>query len=175
MTFCRYDSVKPVTLRRSRTSTTTTSPRRTFTFDTDPYPVGARTHWFTQFGETGPHRLYVGEVEGTVIGYATSTPFKARSAYRTSVETTIYVHPEHWRRGFGEQLMAWADRRARTDGYESVTLWVMEKNQGARSFYETLGWIFDGSTRSQEIQHVSVNKVRYTRDLTAPSRGPLKP
>ena len=74
------------------------------TFDTDPYPVGARTHWFTQFGDTGPHRLYVGEVDGAVIGYATSTPFKARSAYRTSVETTIYLHPEHTGQGYGARL-----------------------------------------------------------------------
>ena len=74
------------------------------TFDTDPFPVGARTHWFTQFTEMGPHRLYVGTVGSTVIGYTTSTPFKDRPAYRTSVETTVYLHPEHTGHGHGSQL-----------------------------------------------------------------------
>ncbi len=74
------------------------------TFDTDPFAVGARTHWFTQFAETGPHRLYVGVVADTVVGYATSTAFKERAAYRTSVETTCYLHPDHTGHGYGSAL-----------------------------------------------------------------------
>lgn len=74
------------------------------TFDTDPFAVGARTHWFTQFGDTGPHRLFVGTVADTVVGYTTSTPFKERAAYRTSVETTVYLHPDHTGHGYGSVL-----------------------------------------------------------------------
>lgn len=74
------------------------------TFDTEPFAVGARTHWFTQFGEAGPHRLYVGLVDDVVVGYATSTPFKDRAAYRTSVETTVYLHPGHTGQGYGGSL-----------------------------------------------------------------------
>lgn len=74
------------------------------TFDTEPFAVGARTQWFTQFAATGPHRLLVAESDTSVIGYASSTPFKARPAYRTSVETTIYLDPNQLGCGLGLRL-----------------------------------------------------------------------
>ena len=78
--------------------------RTHITFDTEPFAVGARTQWFTQFAATGPHRLYVAELEDGVVGYATSSPFKPKSAYRTSVETTIYLDPAHTGNGYGRIL-----------------------------------------------------------------------
>lgn len=74
------------------------------TFDTEAFAIGARTQWFTQFSEEGPHRLFVVEEDDTVAGYASSTPFKNRPAYGTSVETTIYLDPERTGRGLGIQL-----------------------------------------------------------------------
>lgn len=74
------------------------------TFDTEPFAVGARTQWFTQFASTGPYRLLVAELNGRVVGYACSTQFNARAAYATSVETTVYLHPDHMGAGIGTRL-----------------------------------------------------------------------
>lgn len=74
------------------------------TFDTEPFAVGARTQWFNQFSNTGPYRLLVAELESDVVGYAASMQFKSRPAYRTSVETTIYLQPAAVGRGLGQQL-----------------------------------------------------------------------
>lgn len=74
------------------------------TFDTEPFAVGARTHWFTQFTESGPHRLYVGEADEQVVGYACSQPFKVKPGYSTSVETSVYLDPEHTGCGMGTRL-----------------------------------------------------------------------
>jgi len=76
------------------------------TFDTEPFAVGARTQWFTQFAESGPYRLLVGEVDGEVIAYASSSMFKPKPAYSTSVETTIYMADLHKGYGHGTQLYA---------------------------------------------------------------------
>ena len=46
------------------------------TFDVEPFVVGARTQWFTQFAETGPYRLMVAQAGDGVAGYACSTQFK---------------------------------------------------------------------------------------------------
>jgi phosphinothricin acetyltransferase len=46
----------------------------------------------------------VAEEQGAIAGYAYATPWKARSAYRFSVETTVYVAPGHVRRGVGAAL-----------------------------------------------------------------------
>lgn len=74
------------------------------TFDTDAFAVGARTQWFTQFANTGPHRLLVGQLDDDIVGYATSVRFKDKPAYRTSVETTIYIHADKLGRGYGTKL-----------------------------------------------------------------------
>ncbi len=41
----------------------------------------------------------VAEFEGRVVGYAYAGPYRARPAYRYSVENSVYVAPEALRRG----------------------------------------------------------------------------
>lgn len=74
------------------------------TFDTEPFAVGGRTQWFNQFSNTGPYQLLVAEIESRVVAYASSTQFKARPAYNTSVETAIYNRPDQCGHGVGTAL-----------------------------------------------------------------------
>ena len=46
----------------------------------------------------------VAEEGGAIVGYAYAAPWKARSAYRFSVETTVYVARGHLGRGVGTEL-----------------------------------------------------------------------
>ncbi len=74
------------------------------TFDVRPYRLEERAAWFGQFHTVGPYRLYVAEGESCVVGYACSTPFRPKPAYATSVETTVYLAPEHTAKGIGGLL-----------------------------------------------------------------------
>lgn len=74
------------------------------TFDTEPFAVNQRIQWFNQFAETGRYRLLVAESEDGILGYASSTVFKPRAAYNTSVETTIYLAAGETGNGIGFQL-----------------------------------------------------------------------
>jgi phosphinothricin acetyltransferase len=56
--------------------------------------------------ETGPHRLLVATDGDTIVGYATSGRLREKPAYLTSVETTVYVHPDRHSRGIGTRLYA---------------------------------------------------------------------
>ena len=51
-----------------------------------------------------PH--LVAEVEGRVAGYAYAGPYRARVAYRFTVEDSVYVAPEATGRGLGSLLLA---------------------------------------------------------------------
>lgn len=75
------------------------------TFDTDPYEVSERAAWMAQFGPSGPHRLIVAERGDEVSGYACSGPFRPKLAYRTSVETSVYLDPRFCGQGLGRRLM----------------------------------------------------------------------
>ena len=76
------------------------------TFDLEPFTPEARREWFGHYGETGPHRLLVAEREGRVVGYAGSHPFRAKRAYDTSVETSVYLEAGRGGRGLGTALYA---------------------------------------------------------------------
>lgn len=44
-------------------------------------------------------------LDNTINGYAYASQHKARSAYRFTVENSVYVAPDHQRRGIGRALM----------------------------------------------------------------------
>jgi phosphinothricin acetyltransferase len=76
------------------------------TFDDEPFSVDERREWLSHYATTGPHRLFVAEDEGQILGYATSSPFRPKPGYRTTVETTVYVAEEVGGRGVGNALYA---------------------------------------------------------------------
>lgn len=74
------------------------------TFDVVPSTLQAREEWFRQFSTSGPYQLFTAEAGGTFAGYVGSLRFRPKEAYRTSIETTIYVDPAFQGRGVGHAL-----------------------------------------------------------------------
>lgn len=74
------------------------------TFDTVPFTPQQRRPWLMSYPGHGPHRLFVAEQDGDLLGYATSSPFRPKPAYATSVETTVYCAPGAAGRGIGTML-----------------------------------------------------------------------
>ena len=74
------------------------------TFDTAEFTVEARQLWFSHYAATGPHRLIVSVDGDDVLGYATSSPFRPKPGYATSVETSVYLRPGVTGRGLGTLL-----------------------------------------------------------------------
>ena len=75
-----------------------------FTFDLEPMTMEARREWFTHYGQAGRHRLLVAVSDHAVVGYASSSQWRNRPAYDTSVETSVYLAPEAVGRGAGTRL-----------------------------------------------------------------------
>ena len=71
------------------------------TFDLEPVSLEARGEWMSRYTDAGPHRLLVAIVGDVLAGYATSGKLRQKPGYLTSVETTVYVHPDHQARGIG--------------------------------------------------------------------------
>ena len=77
------------------------------TFDTTEFTTQQRQEWFSHYATTGPHRLLVAVDSGSagmVLGYATSSPFRPKPGYVTSVETSVYLRPDAIGRGLGTLL-----------------------------------------------------------------------
>lgn len=78
-------------------------PRSTCTYQTEPESAEGRRAWFEAHG--GPHPVIVAEDAGEVVGWASLSPFRARAAYRFTVEDSVYVRHDCQRRGIGSRLI----------------------------------------------------------------------
>ena len=77
------------------------------TFDLEPWTLAARREWFSHYGTSGRHRLLVAAgQDGEVLGYASSSKFRPKAAYDTTVETSVYVDSKAHGRGVGSALYA---------------------------------------------------------------------
>ncbi|MFZ1029650.1 MAG: N-acetyltransferase family protein [Limnoraphis robusta] len=97
------------------------------TFDLKLFTVERRSEeWFEHYSDIGRYRLFVAEVEGLVVGYATSSLFRPKAAYETSVETSVYVHPKAIRKGIGTLLYRRLFQALKTEdvhrAYAGITL-----------------------------------------------------
>jgi phosphinothricin acetyltransferase len=122
------------------------------TFDTKPFVTEERRSWLEDFGGSGPYRLLVAEVGSEVAGYTSSTRFRPKQAYRTSVETTVYLDPRHIGRGLGRKLYGalldlLADERQVHRAYGAVAL----PNPGSVALHERLGFQLVGTFK--EVGH----------------------
>jgi phosphinothricin acetyltransferase len=74
------------------------------TFDDVPFTMDDRREWFGHYAATGPHRVFVATEEGRVVGYTTSSRYRPKPGYITSVETSVYLAPDATGRGAGTRL-----------------------------------------------------------------------
>ena len=119
-----------------------------FTFDTEPFVVGGRTQWFNQFSGSGPYRMLVAEQDDVVVAFASSTLFKPKAAYSTSVETSIYIDQGQTGQGMGlalyaELLEALVDEPSVHRAYGGTAL----PNPESIALHERLGFTLVGTYR----------------------------
>jgi L-amino acid N-acyltransferase YncA len=76
----------------------------TASFEIDPPSAKEMTDRFCTLIDGGFPYL-VAEISGAVRGYAYAGPYRARIAYRYTVENAVYVAPDCHRQGIGRALM----------------------------------------------------------------------
>jgi phosphinothricin acetyltransferase len=87
------------------------------------------------------------ETGGAVLGYAYATRWKARSAYRRTVETTIYLAAAAQGRGFGGLLYGALLERLREAGVHAALGGIALPNDASVALHEKLGFEKVGQLR----------------------------
>jgi len=95
----------------------------------------------------GLHPWLVAEEHRRVLGYAASSPFRPRRAYRWCVETSIYLTPEACGRGIGRALLTRLLDRLQSHGFVSAIGAIALPNGPSVRLHEALGFTHAGTYR----------------------------
>lgn len=110
----------------------------TISFEEQPVAAAEMAGRIASVGATLPWLVF--EQDGIVMGYAYATPWRVRSAYRFSVESSVYVSPAHPRRGIGSRLYRALLDELRTRGLHMVIGGIAQPNEASVALHEAMGF-----------------------------------
>ena len=80
------------------------------------------------------------ELDGRIAGYSYARPFRTRSAYQFTAETTVYVDPSFKRQGAGLTLMQHLQSRLLTAGHRVAVAGITLPNESSVALHDRLGF-----------------------------------
>ena len=110
----------------------------TATFDTEPRTTEKQLEWWNQHKKN--HPILVAVEEGTIIGWASLSPWSDRCAYDTTVEISVYVHMDHRGKGLGSKLLELIIIEGKGCGNHTVLSRIVEGNDSSVHIHRKLGF-----------------------------------
>ena len=102
-------------------------------------------HWRAEWSAgRARHPWLVAESAGGVAGVAYAGRYKTRRAYDWTVETTVYVSPEHHRRGVGSALYRVLLPILAAQGFHTALGVIALPNPGSVALHERCGFVASG-------------------------------
>lgn len=92
------------------------------------------------------HPLIVGVEDGEITGYASLSEYRQKEAYKTTVELSIYVSPNHRKKGVGRALMAHILEMAKNDERTHCVVSVITAgNEASTKLHAEFGFTYCGT------------------------------
>jgi phosphinothricin acetyltransferase len=127
----------------------------TASFELDPPDVDEMTRRLAALDAGGfPYLVAEAESESEILGYAYAGPYRARPAYRFTVEDSVYIAPAAHRRGLGRLLLERLIIESDARGYRQMIAVIGDSAQHASialhaalgfrmiGTFEAVGWKF---------------------------------
>lgn len=120
----------------------------------------------------------VADFGGAVAGYGYCTPYRARSAYRYSLEDSIYVREDALGRGVGSALLGELIGRCESLGYRQLIAVIGDSAHAASiNLHAAHGFLRVGTLRSvgfkfgRWVDSVTMQRPLGAGDATPPNSG----
>ena len=89
------------------------------------------------------------EVEGAVVGYSYATSYRARPAYRYTIENSVYIAEGHGGKGIGTALLQELIARCEGGPWRQMIAVIGDSaNVGSIALHRSLGFAHTGTLRS---------------------------
>lgn len=125
----------------------------TATFEIDPPDQAEMARRHAELA-SGGYPYLVAERSGLIAGYAYAGTYRARPAYRWSVEDSIYIAPEFYRLGIGSALLARLIAEAEQRGFRQMIAVIGDSAQvPSIAVHAKAGFAHIGTLRSVGFKH----------------------
>jgi phosphinothricin acetyltransferase len=111
----------------------------TVTFDLVARTVEDQVTWMDE--HSGAHPVVVAvDDQGVVCGFGSLSPYRPRPAYRTTVEDSVYVHPDYQGLGVGKGLLQELVSLAGAHGFHAVIARIVGGHEASISLHRACGF-----------------------------------
>jgi phosphinothricin acetyltransferase len=110
----------------------------TATFAEEPTGAAERQQWWLEHEARYP--VLVIEADRRLIGWASLSPYIRRSAYRFTVEDSVYLRPEVCGRGLGRALLGELLEAGRAAGFRTVLALICTEQLPSLRLHAGLGF-----------------------------------
>lgn len=126
----------------------------TASFETEPPDEMEMARRYAAIVESGLPYIVAETEPGLVAGYAYVSRFRARPAYRFSVENSVYVSQELKGRGVGRALLDGLIARCTADGFRQMIAVIGDsRNTPSIALHRSAGFTFIGTIHSVGFKH----------------------
>lgn len=118
----------------------------TVTFDLVPRTIDEQVAWID--AHSGGHPAIVAvDGSGTVIGFASLSPYKDRPAYSTTVEDSVYVRRDHRGKSLGTLMLTELIRLGRDHGFHTLIARIVGDHDASIALHRSCGFELVGTER----------------------------
>ena len=107
-------------------------------FDTEVKTVEDREAWFENHHPRYP--VLVAIDEGTIVGWASLSPWSDRYAYAETVEDSVYVTEGYQRHGIGKKLLEELLKQGLKAGFHTVIARIADTNNSSIHLHKIFGF-----------------------------------
>lgn len=118
----------------------------TVTFDMVPRSPEEQRAWLDDHRGAHPAIVAVDD-DGTVVGFASVSPYRSRPAYATTVEDSVYVQADVRGRGVGRLLLADLMTLAAAHGFHAVMARIVDGHVASIKLHQSCGFELVGVER----------------------------
>ncbi len=117
----------------------------TVTFDLVPRTLEVQEAWLVE--HAGVHPAVVAEAGGEVVGFGSLAPYRARPAYSTTVEDSVYVRRDRQGMGCGRAILSELVRLGTDHGFHAIMARIVGGHAASIGLHGACGFELVGIER----------------------------